>query len=148
MRPIAMRRSVRGDEPCETWPLERLAELVAAVDALVLALPLTVDTTAIIDAGLLWSMKQGALFVNVGRGALVDEDALVDVLRSGHLGGAGLDVFGSEPLAHDSPMWDLENVIVTPHSSGFSYRSDERATEILLENLARWRDGLPLVNQA
>ena len=148
MEPIVVRRQVRGDEPCETWPLGRLPDLVRAVDVLVLALPLTVDTEGLIDAELIAAMRPGALLVNVGRGALLDEDALVEALRTRRLGGAGLDVFTTEPLPPDSPLWDLDNVIITPHSSGHSDRAEERATEIFVENLERWHDGRPLLNRA
>ena len=148
MHPIGMRRSVRGDEPCETWTFDRLAELVANVDALVLAVPLTDETRGIIDADALASMRPGALFVNVGRGELVDEPALVEALRSGHLGGAGLDVFAVEPLPTDSPLWDLPNVIVTPHSSGTSAGTNRRGEDVFLDNLARRVAGDPLRNRA
>lgn len=144
MRPIGMRRAVRGDEPCETWTLDRIRDLAEAVDVLVLALPLTDETRGIVDADVLGAMRPGALFVNVGRGELVDEDALVDVLRSGHLGGAGLDVFAVEPLPAEHPLWDLPNVIVTPHSSGTTDRSDQRSIEMFVANLARLAVGEPL----
>jgi phosphoglycerate dehydrogenase-like enzyme len=93
MRVVGVRRTPRGDEPCETWPLARLDELVARADALVLALPLSDDTRHLFDAARLARAKPGAWLVNVGRGALVDEPALVAALREGRLGGAGLDVF-------------------------------------------------------
>ena len=122
MRPIGMRRAVLGDEPCETWTIDRVAELAAAVDVLVLALPLTDDTRGIVSAAVLDGMRPGAYVVNVGRGELVDEAALVRALASGHLGGAGLDVFAVEPLPADSPLWDLPNVIVTPAQLGATRR--------------------------
>jgi D-2-hydroxyacid dehydrogenase (NADP+) len=148
MRPTGMRRSLRGDEPCETWTLDRLHELAAAVDVLVLALPLTDDTRGMIDASVLDSMAPGARFVNIARGEVVDEDALIDRLRSGHLGGAALDVFATEPLPADSPLWDLPNVILTPHSSGSSSSADDRAVEVFIDNLERLTTGQPLRNQA
>ncbi len=148
MRPIGMRRSVRGDEPCETWTFDRLPELVANVDVLVLAVPLTDETRGMVDADALASMRTDALFVNVGRGELVDEPALVEALRSGRLGGAGLDVFAVEPLPADSPLWDLPNVIVTPHSSGTSAGTNRRGEDIFLDNLARRVADDPLRNRA
>lgn len=148
MRAIGLRRTVRGDEPCVTWTLDRLPELAAEVDALVLAIPLTDDTRGLIDASVLASMRPGSLFVNVARGEVVDEDALVDALRSGHLGGAGLDVFTTEPLDPGSPLWDLPNVIITPHSSGTSSGTNERALEIFVDNLSRRHRGEPLRNLA
>jgi phosphoglycerate dehydrogenase-like enzyme len=92
-------------------------------------------------------MKPGATLVNVGRGALVDEAALADALRAGRLGGAALDVFEVEPLPRESPLWDLPNVIVTPHSSGTSPGNDERATALFLENLRAFEAGCPLRNE-
>lgn len=147
MRTIGMRRSIRGDEPCETWTFDRLHELAATVDALVIAVPLTPDTRGIVDATVFGAMRPGAMFVNVARGEVVDEPALVDALTSGHLGGAGLDVFAVEPLPADSPLWDLPNVIVTPHNSGSSDRTHRRATEIFLDNLARYVRATPLRNE-
>jgi phosphoglycerate dehydrogenase-like enzyme len=147
MRVVGARRTPRGDEPCETWPLARLDELVALADALVLALPLADDTRHLLDAARLARMKRGAWLVNVGRGALVEEPALVDALRDGRLGGAGLDVFETEPLPPESPLWDLPNAIVTPHSSGDTPGNRERATAIFLDNLGRFVRGEPLRNE-
>jgi phosphoglycerate dehydrogenase-like enzyme len=147
MRPIGMRRAVRGDEPCETWTLDRLPELAATADVLAVALPLTADTRGIVSAAVIAEMKPGAVFVNVGRGDLVDEPALIDALASGRIGGAGLDVFATEPLPADSPIWDLPNVIVTPHSSAHTAASGENATEIFFTNLARYVRGEPLHNE-
>jgi phosphoglycerate dehydrogenase-like enzyme len=147
MRVLGARRTPRGDEPCETWPLTRLDELCERADALVLALPLTPDTRHIVDAARLARMKPGAWLVNVGRGALVDEPALVEALRDGRLGGAGLDVFETEPLPAESPLWSLPNVIVTPHNSGDTPGNLVRASEIFLDNLARWTRGAPLRNE-
>jgi phosphoglycerate dehydrogenase-like enzyme len=147
MRVVGLRRRPRGDEPCETWPLARLDELLPETDALVLALPLTEDTRHLLDAKRLRAMKRGAWLVNVGRGALVDEPALVEALRSGHLGGAGLDVFENEPLPPESPLWSLPNVIVTPHNSGDTPGNLDRACEIFLDNLGRYGRGEPLRNE-
>jgi D-2-hydroxyacid dehydrogenase (NADP+) len=147
MRPIGMRRTVRGDEPCETWTFDRLPELAETVDALVLAVPLTTETRGLVDADVLGMLRPGAFVVNVARGEVVDEQALVDALTSGHLGGAALDVFATEPLPADSPLWDLPNVIVTPHSSGTTATSHRRATEIYVDNLARYSAGTPLRNE-
>ncbi|MET0460530.1 MAG: D-2-hydroxyacid dehydrogenase [Ilumatobacteraceae bacterium] len=147
MHPIGMRRAVAGDEPCETWTIDRVAELARLVDVLVLALPLTDDTRGIVSAAVLEGMKPGARLVNVGRGDLVDEPALVRALAGGHLGGAGLDVFTTEPLPADSPLWDLPNVIITPHSSALTAASGAGAVEIFLDNLARYVRGEPLRNE-
>jgi len=147
MRVIGMRRSPRGDEPCETWPITRLDELQPRADSLVLALPLSGDTRHLLDARRIALLKRGAWLVNVGRGALVDEAALVAALQSGQLGGAGLDVFEVEPLPPGSPLWTLPNVIVTPHNSGDSPGNQVRAAEIFLDNLARFVRGEALRNE-
>ncbi len=147
MRVIGMTRSPKGDEPCETWPLSRLLDLLPRADWLVLALPLTSETQGILSAEAIARMKPGARLLNVGRGDLVDESALVQALESGALGGAGLDVFATEPLPPASPLWGLPNVIVTPHSSGTTPANHPRATAIFLDNLRRWREGKALVNE-
>ena len=144
---IGMTRSPRGDEPCETWPLSRLDELLPRCDWLVIALPLAEETRGLLSGARLARLRPGARLVNVGRGDVVDEPALVEALRSGHLAGAGLDVFATEPLPPESPLWEMPNVIVTPHSSGTSTANHSRATAIFLENLARWRRGEALRNE-
>jgi phosphoglycerate dehydrogenase-like enzyme len=99
-----------------------------------------------IGARELATMPRGSVFINIGRGALVDEPALIDVLRSGHLAGAGLDVFAQEPLPADSPLWEMENVIFYPHSASTSSRENERITDLFCANLRRYLDGQPLLN--
>jgi phosphoglycerate dehydrogenase-like enzyme len=148
MRVIGLRRTPRGDEPCETWPLSRLYDLLPRADAVVLALPLTDATRHILDAPAIAAMKSGALVVNVGRGELVDESALVAALEKGALRGAGLDVFEREPLPPASPLWSLPGVIVTPHASGRTPGNHGRAELLFLENLARFFRGEPLHNEA
>jgi phosphoglycerate dehydrogenase-like enzyme len=91
-------------------------------------------------------MRPGAWFVNVGRGEVVDERALVDALARGHIGGAGLDVFAAEPLPNDSPLWSMPNVIVTPHSSGVTERSRRRSIELFVDNFNRHARGEQLRN--
>jgi phosphoglycerate dehydrogenase-like enzyme len=91
-------------------------------------------------------MKQGSLLVNVGRGRIVDENALVEALQQGRPGAAALDVFEREPLPRDSPLWDMNNVIVTPHVAGFGARFWENTVELFARNLERWRRGEPLEN--
>ena len=147
MKAIGMRRAVAGDEPCETWTLERLPELLCIVDDLVLAVPLTDDTRGMIGADQIALLRPGARMINVGRGELIDEPAMIDALRSGHLGGAGLDVFATEPLPADSPLWDLPNVIVTPHTSGATESSAQRAGELFVSNLGSYLRDEPLRNE-
>ena len=143
---IGLRRTPTGDEPCETWPIDRLHELLPQIDDLVLTAPLTPDTRGISGADELAMLPQGAHVVNVGRGELIDEPALVAALQSGHLGGAALDVFVVEPLPDDSPLWGLPNVIVTPHSAGTTPLSAVRAADIFADNLLRFTEGRPLRN--
>jgi phosphoglycerate dehydrogenase-like enzyme len=147
MQVVGLRRRPRGDEPCETWTLDRLGELLTKVDYLVLALPLTDQTRHLIDAAALARMKPDALLVNVARGEIVDEAALVEALREGRIGGAALDVFEREPLPETSPLWTLPNAIVTPHSSGTNPGNLVRATELFLDNLGRYLQGEVLRNQ-
>jgi len=141
MEVVGIRRTVTGDEPCPTRTLSDLADVVSGVDAVVCALPLTDETRSLFDRTLLSAMRPGALFINVGRGESVDEDALVELLDSGHLGGAALDVFAAEPLAETSALWSMPNVIVTPHSSGASNRTTERAAAIFIDLLGRHAAG-------
>jgi phosphoglycerate dehydrogenase-like enzyme len=143
---VGLRRSVRGDEACETWAHDRFGELLARSDAIAVTAPLTVDTRGLFDSDAFAAMRPGAWFVNVGRGEIVDEAALVDALVDEHLGGAGLDVFASEPLPADSPLWMLPNVIITPHSSGSTDRTHDRAVDLFVENFRRHTDGDTLRN--
>ncbi|NNE12082.1 MAG: D-2-hydroxyacid dehydrogenase [Ilumatobacter sp.] len=144
MEVVGLRRSVRGDEVCETWTDDRLGELLGWADAIVVSAPLTDATQNLFDSGAFAAMRPGTWFVNVGRGEIVDEQALVDALLSGHLGGAGLDVFATEPLPADSPLWVLPNVIVTPHSSGTTDRSRRRSVDQFLDNFRRSTAAEPL----
>jgi phosphoglycerate dehydrogenase-like enzyme len=147
MNVIGMRRTVTGFEVCETWTFDRLHELLPLVDDLVLALPLNGDTQHVIGRRELGMMRPGARLVNVGRGGLVDEAALIDALRSGHIGGATLDVFETEPLPSDSPLWDLPNVIITPHNSGDSAMTTRRVHEMFLTNLGHWSRNEAMQNE-
>lgn len=147
MRTIGLRRSPRGDEPCETWPIGRLNDLLDIADYVVLALPLNDESRHILNAAAIARLKPEAYVINIGRGALIDEPALIAALREGRIAGAALDVFEEEPLPAASPLWDLPNVIVTPHNSGSTPGNDVRATEIFLDNLGRYVRGEPLRNE-
>ncbi len=147
MRPTIVRRRARGDEPCAVRPLDEMLDVAATHDALVLAVPLTDETRNLVSADVIAAMPDGALFVNVGRGELVDQAALTAALASGRLGGAGLDVFDPEPLPAADDLWDLPNVIITPHSSGSSRGTGQRVVEIFIDNLARFHRGEPLRNE-
>jgi phosphoglycerate dehydrogenase-like enzyme len=148
MRVVGFRRTPRGDEPCETQPLEALDAWLPRVDWLVLALPLAEGTRHLLDARRLALLPSTARVVNVGRGALIDEPALVRALAEGRLAGAGLDVFEVEPLPPESPLWALPQVIVTPHRAGTNPGNAWRAAEIFVENLGRFVRGEPLRNEA
>lgn len=119
---------------------------LSRADWLVVAAPLTPSTRQIIDAGVLAELPRSAVLVNIGRGASVDEAALVAALSGGELAGAGLDVFETEPLQSDSLLWQMENVIITPHHAGDLDDYAERVAALFLENLARYRVGQPLQN--
>ena len=125
---------------------EALGELLADSDFVVLAAPLTPETEGMIDASALAAMKPGAWLINVARGGLVDERALLRALRDGSIGGAVLDTFRQEPLGGTSPFYDLANVIVTPHTSWSSGRVLDRSVDLFCENLRRYAAGEPLAN--
>ncbi|PHX70927.1 MAG: hydroxyacid dehydrogenase [Acidimicrobium sp.] len=143
----AIRRTPTGNEPCPTFSFDQLHSALARADWVAVALPLTDNTRQIFNAETFAIMKPGACFINVGRGELVDEDSLVAALQSGHLAGAALDVFATEPLPSDSPLWDMDNVIITPHSSSASAQSGLRSEDIFLKNLARYVAGEPMLNE-
>jgi phosphoglycerate dehydrogenase-like enzyme len=137
-----------GPEPAEIRSVDELDWLLAQAEFFVAAVPLTDETRGIIAARELALLPQGAVVINVGRGPLFDEAALIEALRSGHLGGASLDVFDPEPLPADSPFWEMPNVMVTPHVSGTHDRVSRYTTDLFLENLARYVDKRPLLNEA
>jgi phosphoglycerate dehydrogenase-like enzyme len=125
---------------------ERLPDLLAASDFVVLAVPLTAETEKLMDSRRLSQMKRGAWLINVARGRLVDQSALLRALRGGSLGGAILDTLWEEPLPTDSPLWNAPGLIITPHTSWSSGRVLDRSIELFCENLLRFRDGRPLLN--
>jgi D-3-phosphoglycerate dehydrogenase len=127
-------------------PPERLDEILPQVDFLVLATPLTNQTRGMIDRRALELMKRDAFLVNMARGPLVVEQDLVEVLESGHLAGAAMDVTEVEPLPPASKLWELPNVIITPHVGGQSRTRIEDMTNFFCENLRRWQSGRPLAN--
>jgi phosphoglycerate dehydrogenase-like enzyme len=146
MRTVGFRRS-QGPPPDhvdEVHGPERLAELAGQADAMVVSLPLTEQTAGMIDRATIERLPPSCIFVNVGRGGVVDEPALVDALRERRIAGAVLDVFATEPLPDDSPLWSLPNVLVTPHAAALSARENERIVELFCDNLRRYLDGRPL----
>jgi phosphoglycerate dehydrogenase-like enzyme len=131
----------------EAWlSIAQLDELLAACDVVVLAVPLAAGTRRMLDAARLARMRPGAVLVNIGRGALVDQDAMIAALESGALGGAVLDVTDPEPLPAGHPLWRTRNVILTPHVSGQSPTMLDNVMHIFAENLRRYTAGEPLMN--
>jgi D-2-hydroxyacid dehydrogenase (NADP+) len=130
----------------EVWGLDRLPDLFEQADVVVIAAPYTPQTHHMITADLLNRMKPTAYFLVQSRGGIVDEAALVDVLKKGKIAAAGLDVFEREPLPSTSELWDVPNLIMTPHLAGSSVEKDRRCVEILRENIGRFQRGEPLMN--
>jgi phosphoglycerate dehydrogenase-like enzyme len=149
MHVIGVRRSPRQPEDPvnEMHPPEALDQLLPRAQWLALACPLTDATRRMIDAVRLARLPSGAHVINVARGEIIDEQALTAALASGSLGGAYLDVFEHEPLPADSPLWDLPNVLLSPHNASASRGNDARATEIFLENLGLRARGEPMKNE-
>ena len=127
-------------------PPEALADIAPELDVLILCVPLTPQTREMVDRPLLQRLPRGALLINVARGPVVAERDLIESLQSGHLGGAGLDVVETEPLAPDSPLWDMPRVIITPHVGAQSSRRYDVVTSFFIENLRRFRSVQPLRN--
>ena len=127
-------------------PASHLPHLLERSDFVVVAVPLVEDTVRLIGEAELGAMKRTAYLVNISRGSVVDEAALVRALQEGRIAGAALDVFETEPLPGDSPFWGMENVILTPHSAGTNENYNARATAIFCDNLNRYLAGRPLIN--
>jgi phosphoglycerate dehydrogenase-like enzyme len=148
MRTVGFRRT-EGPPPewvDEVHGPQRLAELAGQADAMVVSLPMTEQTAGLVDRATIERLPASCIFVNIGRGGVVDEPALIDALRDRRIAGAVLDVFATEPLPADSPLWTLPNVLVTPHAAALSARENERIAELFADNLRRYLDGRPLRN--
>lgn len=128
------------------YPVEQFAEVAALADAIVLALPGTAQTERMLSREVLAAIKPGATVVNVGRGSTVDEPALVRALSDGRVGFAALDVTAVEPLPGDSPLWDLPNVLISPHTAAISAHEPRLITELFVANATALLDGRPLKN--
>lgn len=128
-------------------PLQALPEVVGAFDYVFCALPLTVGTRGAFDRDVIGAMKRGAIFVNVSRGELVDEVALMEALHAGQLAGAALDAFREEPLPSDSPLWTMPNLLITPHVAGRFASGHERGLEVLRDNMSAYLAGAPLLTE-
>jgi phosphoglycerate dehydrogenase-like enzyme len=147
MRVIGMRRSdAQVDGVDELFGRDELHAMLREADFLVLAAPHTPETERIIGEAELGVMKPTAVLINIGRGVLVDEDAMIRALQQERLAGAALDVFRDEPPAEDSPLWEMPNVIVSPHSASTVTQENARITELFCDNLRRYLDGQPLRN--
>lgn len=147
MKVIGARRSPDPVEPCDrTIGYDRLGEVLPLADWLVLCCPASPLTRGIANAAALAAMPAGGHFVNVARGEITIERDVIAALASGHLAGAYLDVFENEPLDPASPLWDMPNVIVSPHTASHSLGQNEAIFEIFLDNLTRWREGRDLRN--
>ncbi|HZG87685.1 MAG TPA: D-2-hydroxyacid dehydrogenase [Paenibacillus sp.] len=144
MRVLGVRRSAKPSPNVDAmYPPSELASMLAECDYVVNAAPATNETRRMFGEREFAAMKPTAFFVNVGRGAAVDEAALAAALQEGRIAGAGLDVFEEEPLPPEHPLWAMDNVIVTPHSAGSTEHYNARAVDIFLDNLAMYLDGLP-----
>jgi len=146
MRIVGMTREYRDGRASELgldrlYARHELHEMLTNADAVVVAAPHTPDTENIIGAAEFDVLKPGVTFINIGRGQLVDEAALTEKLRDGTIGFAGLDVFQTEPLPPDSPLWDFPNVIINPHSASTSHHENGRIADILLHNLHAYLEG-------
>jgi phosphoglycerate dehydrogenase-like enzyme len=130
----------------ELFGPDALHEVLGRADVVVLAAPGSDDNADLFDGAAFAAMKPGAIFVNVARGTLVDETALIDALGSGHLGAAAIDVARAEPLLSDDPLWGAPNLFVSPHSSASVERYGERAFELFCDNLERFVAGVELRN--
>ena len=146
---IGVRRSPRraDDLVREIHPPSALTEVLPRCQWLAIACPLTAETRRLIDAAALARLPAGAHVINVGRGEIVDEAALIAALASGHLGGAYLDVFEQEPLPPSSPLWDLPNVLISPHNSWAAAGNHARVVALFVQNFEAWLNGRPLKNE-
>ena len=128
----------------EVWPPDRFYDLLEESDVVVICLPLTDETRGIFDAKAFSHMRDHALLINVTRGDIIDGASLLEALHKGEIGGAGLDTSPGEPLDDDHPLWNMENVVVTPHTAGGSPVRVARIVDVFCDNLRRYMDGRPL----
>jgi phosphoglycerate dehydrogenase-like enzyme len=135
-----------GDGVDEVWPLERLNDMCREADVLVISAPITPQTRGMVGREQINLMKRGSYLIAVSRGGIVDEPALIEALKSGHLAAAGLDVQATEPLPADDPLWDAPNIIITPHDSGASKLTTDLMWSIFFENVGHFVRGEPLTN--
>jgi glyoxylate/hydroxypyruvate reductase len=151
MTVLGVKRTVAGADPAslnmhELYGPDQLSEVLRRAEYLVLITPHTDETEHMIGAEQLALLPAGAVLINIGRGQLIDEPAVIAALQSGRLAGAALDVFAEEPLPQSSPLWEMPNVLISPHSGSTSDRENDRLTDLFCENLRRYLAGQPLLN--
>lgn len=129
-----------------TVAIDDMGDELSEADSIVNCLPMTPTTDKIVSREMIARMKKGSRFYNVGRGGTVDQDALIEALQSGHIAAAGLDVMTPEPLNPDSPLWEMDNVIITSHTAGDSPRSHQRMKDLVVEQIRRYQAGEQLMN--
>lgn len=145
MRVVGCRRTDRPVADVDrVYPCRELHAMLAEADVVAVAAPLTDRTEGMLGAAEFAAMKRGALYVNLSRGSVAQEAALLDALRSGHVAAAGLDVFAAEPPPPDHPLWTMPNVVISPHYSGETVNNSSLPLERFLRNLHNWRAGQPL----
>ena len=137
----------QGDLFTRLYPPQALRSMVGECDFVVVSVPLTSSTVGLLGKEQLAAMKPSAYLVDISRGGVVDHEALIAALNQEQLAGAALDVFPEEPLPEDSPLWEMSNVIITPHIAGFSGRYNQRANDLFVENLGRYLAGEELLNK-
>lgn len=150
MHVVGVRQNVAGgvEGADEVHSFRDLKALLPRADFLILACPLTEETRNLVDAAALAALKPTAQVINVARGRVVDEPAIIAALREGRIAGAALDVTAEEPLPGDSPLWDMPNVLITPHTGGETHRYEDNVLDFMMENIARLQRGeAALVNQ-
>lgn len=149
LRVTGVRRNASSGHPhCQTvWPVTELHQAVKEADHVVAVVPGGIHTHHLFNASIFAAMKPGSYFYSASRGSVTDETALQAALQAGQLGGAALDVFAQEPLPPDHPFWDMENVIVSPHSAGLSHLLPDRLCELFHRNLDRYHHGQPLLHE-
>lgn len=147
MNIVAVRQTVRGDEPIQTYPVSEMNGVLKAADHIVNTLPASPSTDGIFDSDACAALKPGARFYNIGRGTTVDQDALIEALQSGSLGSAYLDVTDPEPLPPGHPLWRAPNCWITPHIGGGHAEEYPNLVAHFLANLRRFEQGLPLLDR-
>tara|TARA_B100000029_G_scaffold185528_1_gene182949 strand:+ start:1033 stop:1998 length:966 start_codon:yes stop_codon:yes gene_type:complete len=148
MRVIAVDKHTpeKPEEVEELWPLDRLNDLCAAADVVMIACPATSETQGLIGAEQLAAMKPTGIIVNIARGGIIDEPALIECLTEGRIAGAGLDVTKIEPLPEGDPLWDTPRLVITPHIAGWSNDRSGQVVRFFADNLVRYKNGETLHN--